>query len=75
MAYLSVGWVKQKMLNSTMPDLSHPSKAYFKKEACELAFQLLTGPYRLPKEKLFVTFFGGSDQVQFNYFNLLNFKI
>ena len=28
-----------------------------------MAWQLLTGPYKLPKEKLYVTYFGGSDQV------------
>ena len=28
-----------------------------------MAWELLTGPYQLPKEKLFVTYFGGSDQV------------
>ena len=28
-----------------------------------MGWQLLTGPYKLPKEKLYVTYFGGSDQV------------
>ena len=38
-------------------------QAYFKKEACAMAWELLTGCYKLPKEKLYVTYFGGSKQV------------
>ncbi|XP_066595577.1 alanine--tRNA ligase, mitochondrial [Prorops nasuta] len=32
---------------------------YFKREACEYAWNLLTGPYEINKECLFVTYFGG----------------
>lgn len=39
------------------------NQAYFKEEACSMAWELLTGPYGLPKEKLFVTYFGGSDEL------------
>lgn len=32
---------------------------YFKREACELAFNLLTGPYRVNPNRLYITYFGG----------------
>lgn len=32
---------------------------YFKKEACEMAWDLLTTVYHLPKERLYVTYFAG----------------
>ncbi|CAL4141397.1 unnamed protein product, partial [Meganyctiphanes norvegica] len=34
---------------------------YFKREACEMAWKLLTEVYKLPSEFLYVTYFGGSD--------------
>lgn len=34
---------------------------YGKREACELAFNLLTGPYGLNPNRLYVTYFGGDD--------------
>lgn len=37
---------------------------YFKKEACELAWKLLTGPYKLPSSALYVTYFGGDKYLQ-----------
>jgi alanyl-tRNA synthetase len=36
---------------------------YFKMDACRMAWELLTGPYQLPKEKLFITYFGGSREL------------
>ena len=35
---------------------------YFKEEAIQWAWELLTTVYRLPGERLYVTFFGGDDQ-------------
>ncbi|XP_067875814.1 alanine--tRNA ligase, mitochondrial-like isoform X4 [Heterodontus francisci] len=32
---------------------------YFKEEACRMAWELLTEVYRIPQDRLFVTFFGG----------------
>ena len=32
---------------------------YFKKEACAWAWELLTVDYKIPKERLYVTYFGG----------------
>ncbi|XP_041968878.1 alanine--tRNA ligase, mitochondrial [Aricia agestis] len=32
---------------------------YYKKEACQMAWELLLGPYRLKPEELLVTYFGG----------------
>lgn len=32
---------------------------YFKKEACTMAWELLTNVYQLPKERLYVTYFAG----------------
>ena len=34
---------------------------YFKKEAIEWSWQLLTGVYKIPKDRLYVTVFGGDD--------------
>lgn len=34
---------------------------YFKSEACAMAWELLTKVYRLPKEKLYVTYFCGNE--------------
>ncbi|KAG0728257.1 Alanine--tRNA ligase, cytoplasmic [Chionoecetes opilio] len=36
---------------------------YFKKEVCSWAWQLLVDRLRLPKERLYVTYFGGSPEV------------
>ena len=33
--------------------------SYGKKEACEMSWQLLTGPYEIEAEKLHITYFGG----------------
>ncbi|CAN7992215.1 unnamed protein product [Ixodes hexagonus] len=35
---------------------------YFKKEACAMAWELLTEVYRLPKERLYVTYFSGDKE-------------
>ncbi|XP_029828378.2 alanine--tRNA ligase, cytoplasmic [Ixodes scapularis] len=35
---------------------------YFKKEACAMAWELLTEVYRLPKERLYVTYFAGDKE-------------
>ncbi|XP_069182668.1 alanine--tRNA ligase, mitochondrial isoform X1 [Procambarus clarkii] len=34
---------------------------YFKKEACSMAWELLTNVYKLPSNHLYVTYFGGED--------------
>lgn len=36
---------------------------YFKKEACSMAWQLLTEVYQIPPKKLFVTYFGGNESL------------
>lgn len=36
---------------------------YFKKEACEMAWKLLTEVYKIPPERLYVTFFKGDDRL------------
>jgi len=36
---------------------------YRQKEACQMAWQLLTEVYRLPASQLFVTYFGGNEQL------------
>lgn len=36
---------------------------YFKEEACELAWNLLTGPYAISPDQLYVTYFGGSEEL------------
>ena len=36
---------------------------YFQKEACQLAFTLIRDVFRLPKDKLFMTYFGGDPEV------------
>jgi len=36
---------------------------YFKSEACEMAWNLLTDVYHLPKDRLYVTYFGGSKKL------------
>ena len=35
---------------------------YFKREAVEMAWDLLTNVYRVPKERLYVTYFGGAPE-------------
>lgn len=37
---------------------------YFKEEACAMAWTLLTEVYCLPKDQLYITYFGGSDHLQ-----------
>ncbi|KAJ8983104.1 hypothetical protein NQ317_001847 [Molorchus minor] len=37
--------------------------AYFKTEACELAWDLLTNVYKLPASRLYVTYFKGDDKL------------
>ena len=32
---------------------------YYKLEACEMAWNLLTGPYGIPKDRLLITYYGG----------------
>ncbi|XP_041356448.1 alanine--tRNA ligase, cytoplasmic-like isoform X2 [Gigantopelta aegis] len=34
---------------------------YFKKETCSMALDLLTGVFHLPKDQLYVTYFGGNE--------------
>lgn len=36
---------------------------YFKKEACEMAWKLLTEVYKIPPERLYVTFFKGDESL------------
>ena len=36
---------------------------YFKKEACIMAWDLLTNVYKLPKERLYVSYFAGDDSL------------
>ncbi|KAK7866433.1 hypothetical protein R5R35_008960 [Gryllus longicercus] len=36
---------------------------YFKEKACKMAWELLTGPYRLNQERLYVTYFGGDKEM------------
>jgi alanyl-tRNA synthetase len=36
---------------------------YFKKEACSMAWQLLTQVYQIPPQKLFITYFGGNQSL------------
>ena len=38
--------------------------AYGKKEACEMAWTFLTKVLKVPPDRLYVTYFGGSDAVQ-----------
>ncbi|XP_038069609.1 alanine--tRNA ligase, cytoplasmic-like [Patiria miniata] len=35
---------------------------YFKKECCRMSWELLTDVYKLPKDRLYVTYFGGSKE-------------
>ncbi len=37
---------------------------YFKKEAIDWAWELLTGVYKLPKDRLYATYFGGNEQAK-----------
>ncbi|XP_070574110.1 alanine--tRNA ligase, cytoplasmic-like [Ptychodera flava] len=36
---------------------------YFKKEMCEMAWELFTKVWKLPKERLYVTYFGGDEKM------------
>ncbi|XP_010212319.1 PREDICTED: alanine--tRNA ligase, mitochondrial, partial [Tinamus guttatus] len=36
---------------------------YFKKEACSMAWELLTEVYKIPKDRLYVTYFGGDSSL------------
>lgn len=36
---------------------------YFKEEACEFAWKLLTGPYRINENRLYVTYFAGDEKM------------
>ncbi|XP_043667176.1 alanine--tRNA ligase, mitochondrial [Vespula pensylvanica] len=36
---------------------------YFKKESCRYALDLLTGPYNIKKEFLYITYFGGCEEL------------
>ena len=40
---------------------------YWKRESCRLAWRLVTDVFRLDREKLWVTYFGGSDQLEPDY--------
>lgn len=37
---------------------------YFKKESIQWAFELLVDVYLLPKERLYATYFGGSEELK-----------
>lgn len=37
---------------------------YFKKEACEMAWKLLTEVYKIPSERLYVTYFKGDEKMR-----------
>ncbi|XP_076268548.1 alanine--tRNA ligase, mitochondrial isoform X1 [Rhynchophorus ferrugineus] len=37
--------------------------SYFKKEACEMAWELLTKVYKIPPNRLYVTYFGGDNKL------------
>ena len=39
---------------------------FFKKEICTWAWELLTEVYRLPKDRLYVTYFGGNESLNLN---------
>lgn len=36
---------------------------YFKKEACEWAWELLTQVWKLPKDRFYITYFGGDEKL------------
>lgn len=36
---------------------------FFKKEAIEWSWELLTEVYKMPKERLYITYFGGDDEL------------
>lgn len=48
--------------NWSFGDPANPSKGYFKKEAIEWSWQLLTEVYGIPKDRLYVTVFEGDDK-------------
>uniref|UniRef100_A0A8V0Z612 Alanine--tRNA ligase n=1 Tax=Gallus gallus TaxID=9031 RepID=A0A8V0Z612_CHICK len=39
---------------------------YFKEEACSMAWELLTEVYKIPKDRLYVTYFGGDSSLGLN---------
>merc|ERR1719312_1764630 len=38
------------------------NQSYTKEEACRMAWEFLTGPMELEKEKLYITYFNGSEE-------------
>ncbi len=47
--------------NWSFGDPSNPSAGYFKKEAIEWSWELLTKVFQLPEDRLYVTVFGGNE--------------
>jgi len=48
--------------NWSFGDPSRPGEGYFKKEAIEWSWELLTGIYGIPKDRLYVTVFEGDEK-------------
>ena len=48
--------------NWSFGDPADPAKGYFKKEAIEWSWELLTGVFSLPKDRLYVTVFEGDEK-------------
>jgi alanyl-tRNA synthetase len=48
--------------NWSFGDPERPADGYFKKEAIEWSWELLTEVYKIPKDRLYVTVFGGDDK-------------